>query len=303
MTTSTRALPAAEQAFGRLIDFAGLFPPAAQSMPEALRTYAEARAGTHAWMLGRFIVPASRIGELREALAADPMREVLELSVIADEPPAEIAAQRARGDRIRIGALEVPLRRLAAADATYDDPIAALGDAVRDAGLRVPLFADLPRDERFDELLPGAMAAFARHGIGAKLRCGGLSAQAFPAVAQVAAFVRAACDARVPFKATAGLHHPVRRRDAATGFVMHGFLNVLAAALFVPALSPHELTAVIAEETPEAFALDEGSLRWREVHAGVEEIARMRKRRFAGYGSCSFAEPVDDLIALRMLPG
>lgn len=48
----------------RIIDYAGLFPPAAQDLGTAIRAFARYRAGRDAWMLGRFIVPAARLAEL-----------------------------------------------------------------------------------------------------------------------------------------------------------------------------------------------------------------------------------------------
>jgi hypothetical protein len=63
------------------IDYAGLFPPAGLDMGPAVRNYAAYRAGADAWALGRFIVPAVRLGELEDAAApllprdsADPWR-------------------------------------------------------------------------------------------------------------------------------------------------------------------------------------------------------------------------------------
>src|SRR5687767_279114 len=52
------------------IDYAGLFPPAGLDMSRAVRNYAEYLSGPHAWALGRFVLPASRIEEF-EAAAAD----------------------------------------------------------------------------------------------------------------------------------------------------------------------------------------------------------------------------------------
>src|SRR5689334_1162740 len=52
-----------------LIDYAGLFPPAKLSMQAAAEAYARARMGEHAWVLGRFICPASRLAELSKVAA------------------------------------------------------------------------------------------------------------------------------------------------------------------------------------------------------------------------------------------
>lgn len=53
-----------------LIDYAGLFPPAQESMDDAVRHYAAYRRAAHQWMLGRFVVPASRLDEFAAAVAA-----------------------------------------------------------------------------------------------------------------------------------------------------------------------------------------------------------------------------------------
>ncbi len=139
-------------------------------------------------------------------------------------------------------------------------------------------------------------------GLGAKLRCGGVTAEAFPSVDEVAEFIAAAQDAKVSFKATAGLHHPVRRRDERTGFAMHGFLNILTAAALAPRATREMLRRIVAEEEPSAFVFDDQSLSWRSERIDLVELTRTRRQAFLGYGSCSFDEPVEDLIALGLLP-
>jgi hypothetical protein len=46
------------------VDYAGLFPPAELDMPTAVRCYEEHRSSEHAWMLGSFVAPAARLGEV-----------------------------------------------------------------------------------------------------------------------------------------------------------------------------------------------------------------------------------------------
>jgi hypothetical protein len=120
-------------------------------------------------------------------------------------------------------------------------------------------------------------------GLRAKIRCGG---ERVPSVDELAAFVRGCRERGLPFKATAGLHHAVRRDGA------HGFLNLLAAAVF-------DETA-LAEEGAEAFTLTEDAFAWRDRVAGPAELEQAR-RLFVGFGSCSFFEPVDELKALGLL--
>jgi hypothetical protein len=280
MSISTAPLRSARAAFAALIDYAGLFPPARLSPDEAQREYRTARSGAHAWMLGRFIVPASLLAS-RETFAG-PFSVIADGGVAALPALAELTASDSR-----IEAVELP-------------PAVSVADFARYAPhVRVPVFAEVPRPF---VALPATFEHLARLGCGAKLRCGGLTEAAFPSVDEVADFIAAARSANVPFKATAGLHHPVRHRDAATGFVMHGFLNLLAAAALAPRLGRCALESVIAEEAPDAFAFDETGFRWRDESIGVEQIELARRDGFVAYGSCSFAEPVDDLAALAILP-
>src|SRR5262245_55126661 len=50
-----------------LIDYAGLFPPAALDMSSATRKYAEYREGECRWALGRFVVPVARLDDFEDA--------------------------------------------------------------------------------------------------------------------------------------------------------------------------------------------------------------------------------------------
>jgi hypothetical protein len=307
--------PSVRAAFEGLIDYAGLFPPAQLPMAEALAEYAGARAETEAWMLGRFILPLSRVEEaaaLRRKLAAPS----LPVSLIADVPAdarawfgaiqtalAHIRRVREETNEFAIGALEVPLARRTGARETFDPPIAQLGVLLDRNELRdLPVFVELPREPLDDRLLDGAMTALARARLSGKLRCGGTTAEMFPSVEAIAGFIAAAARHRVAFKATAGLHHPVRHLDAATGFVMHGFLNILAAAALALDLDGESLALVVSEEDPRAFAFDDAAFAWRSQRTGIAEIETMRAKTFVGYGSCSFDEPVADLRALSLLP-
>lgn len=242
-------------------------------------------------MLGRFIVSAAGLTE--------PPGLNGPFSVIV-EPRLEalnaLAAARARG--LDIEALEIPL------GTSRPEIVKLLEAGLSVARLRdVPVFAEIPRAQPWHETLTAIMSVLARAGVGAKIRCGGLTANAFPSVEEVAAFIAAAQTAGVPFKATAGLHHPVRHVDPNTGLTMHGFLNLLAAAALAPSLQAEALATIVAEEDPSAFRFDDESFSWRDRRIDVATLEHTRRSGFVAYGSCSFAEPVDDLVALRILPG
>jgi hypothetical protein len=293
MATSTALRPSVRAAFGGLIDYAGLFPPAQLSIEAARAEYESARRGAHAWMLGRFIVSAPLVATWSS------VRVPLSVIVGAELDDLERLATVA-GNNAHIEVLEIPLPQNSAADVT--GAIGKLATDLAIAGLAgVPAFVELPRTESWLQSLPAAMNSLSRAELGAKLRCGGVTAQAFPTVEEVAAFVAASKDANVAFKATAGLHHPVRHRDPKTGFTMHGFFNLIAAAALAPRVDWKTLEHIVAEEDPNAFTFDDTSLNWRIERIDLAELTRTRNDAFVAYGSCSFAEPVDDLLALGLL--
>lgn len=126
----------------------------------------------------------------------------------------------------------------------------------------------------------------AARGLRAKIRCGG---ERVPAVEELADFIRGCRSRGLVFKATAGLHHayPTENRE-------HGFLNLLAAVVF-----GNEEEAL--RERPPAFALDAASFRWRDQEALPARLADVRASLFHSIGSCSFFEPVEELVQLGVL--
>jgi len=259
-------------ALERLIDYAGLFPPAKLPLDEALVQYEQAREGSASWMLSRFIVKAEDLAALRSRLDGHAR---IELSVIAAPAMFEVVARARHEGWTTIAAIEVPLGDH------------SIGGCVRQA--RRARLDDLPIYVEHSHGRP-AMDELSEGGLGAKLRCGGLKPSSYPSVEAVAAFIAEACAAGVPFKATAGLHHPLRHFNPAAGVMMHGFLNVLAAAVHAPHTDRGRLEAIVASERLEELDLTDET-----------EIRRARRERFVSFGSCSFEEPLEDLRALRLV--
>ncbi len=302
-----------QTAFSGLIDYAGLFPPAKLTMDAAVAEYQLARRGPHAWMLGRFIVPASRIPELLaslETLAPVPLSMIVDVDTTspnwlpnAQAQLSELASRRTDSHSITIDALEVPAPALRAQRDTFDPAIGQLGMLLQRAALRdLPCFVELPREGQWEALLPNSMASLARTKLSAKIRCGGVTPQAFPSCEELAAFIHAANEHAVGFKATAGLHHPVRGKNEHTGLLMHGFLNLLAATVFALRGTPqHELASILSEPDPQAFRFSDKGFSWRDWTASLGELTSARRCGLYSYGSCSFDEPITDLIALNLL--
>jgi len=295
--------PAAARALlAGLVDYAGLFPPAALDMDAAVAEYARWRRAPEAFMLGRFVAPASRLVELgRAAEASLPWPG-------AGEPwrVSALLGADLHGDTARVASWNVSHSGRAAVDtvelraASPEEAEAAL-DALP-PGLTA--FVELPLVSDLGPLL----AALKRRGARAKLRTGGVVPEAIPEPGDVARFIVACAAAGVPFKATAGLHHPVRAEHALSyeadspHAVMHGFLNVFAAAALArDGLTTDEVEAILREDDPRAFRLDDSGLEWRGLRVATEALAAARRDFASSFGSCSFAEPVADLRALELL--
>jgi hypothetical protein len=256
-------------------------------------------------MLGRFVVPVSRLDEL-EAAASDLLPRVpgmrpWALSVLVS---GNASAARQRIDAFD-AAHDQPPQGLASVEAVEFkaqalSEIASAANALQ--GLEV--FFEVPHDR---DPTPWMQAVAAVQGR-AKIRSGGITGDAFPSAAEVARFIAAAAAVGIPFKATAGLHHPLRgdyrltyEADSPTG-TMHGFLNVFLAAAAVRAgLTGSEVEALLEERSAAAFTFDADYIGWREHRFPAVGLAAVRRNFARSYGSCSFAEPVDDLRSLGVL--
>jgi hypothetical protein len=303
MTASTAPFPSARAALGALVDYAGLFPPAALSLAEAVSEYGSERGGPHAWMLGRFIIGAEQLAHSADAVGL-PIAAIVEPDAASLGRAGELRARGARIEslEIPIGKAVSPFRDRLSPDEVLDVMGALETDLVAARLRDLPACVEIPWTPPWIDALSATFDALARFGLGAKMRCGGVTAQAFPSVEQVAGFIAEAGRTGVPFKATAGLHHPIRHRDAATGFTMHGFLNVLVAAALAESLERAAVAAIVAEEEPRAFTFAHDAIVWRDQRVDLTAIAHARRNAFVGFGSCSFREPVEDLIALGVLP-
>jgi hypothetical protein len=178
-----------------------------------------------------------------------------------------------------------------------------------DAAMRVvpedfDRFVEIPTDGDVRALVRAIAAADAF----AKVRTGGTVADAFPATSNLVRFLAACVAEDVPFKATAGLHHPVRGEYPLTyapgsaRTTMYGFLNVLLAAAFLRAGETEAVAReVLEEQQPAAFTFDEAGVSWRGRRLSPVQLATSRDRAVRSFGSCSFREPIDDLTSLGLL--
>jgi hypothetical protein len=304
-TAADRVLPSVAALLTGLVDYAGLFPPAKLDMPATVRNYGRFRESPESWMLQRLIVPVARLDEF-EAAAAEHLPRG------ADDEPWRLSAITVPADDEKFAA---DVERLLAFNEAHAEPGAGLAvvDVIELKGTsRAALDAaltDLPEDFFPFIELPiaddprGLIAALSGGDAGAKVRTGGVTADLYPEPAHVARFIGACAGADVPFKATAGLHHPLRHFSEAVGTKEFGFLNVfIAGALALHfELTDEELADVLVEESLDAFSFTEEGLAWRTHRLTTDEIEDARLALAISYGSCSFDEPRDDLRGLGLI--
>ncbi|MEO7674215.1 MAG: hypothetical protein ABIU09_09090, partial [Pyrinomonadaceae bacterium] len=269
MSSPTEALPPKESVrtlLTGIIDYAGLFPPSMLSMKEAASNFAEFKSGEHGWMLGRFVLPVARLEEFLES-AEDVMPQEAEepwrLSVLAGEDiNATMRAidlfNKRNAARVICDSLEVKANTVS----KIENTVTALPEGLT-------AYFEIAVKDNFVDLV----SALALRQQRAKIRTGGTAREEFPASREIIRFVRTCMAANVPFKATAGLHHPIRcfrpltyAPDAPRG-TMHGFLNMLLMTGFArESFRVSLLEEVMEEEFDEAFAFRDNGVAWRGEH-------------------------------------
>lgn len=309
MSASLRALLAGA------VDYAGLFPPAGLGMREAVENYARYVSGPNAWMLGRFVVPTTRLPELADAAATaaaaagNSRGEPWRLSALVGDDVASdleaVARFNAREDALVVDAVELK--------ATDPERVAEIGRRVASACAgRVRSFVEIPIGGDLDALARALVAVRAALPPAsrpwAKVRTGGVTPEAIPTVDELARFIRRCYASDLPFKATAGLHHPLRSvrpltyAPDAVRAEMHGFLNVFLAAVFCHnGLGVADAPRLLALADVGELSFDDDGVRWHDYRVSTSEIERIRRRFVASFGSCSFTEPIDDLRELELL--
>jgi hypothetical protein len=77
---------------------------------------------------------------------------------------------------------------------------------------------------------------------------------------------------------------------------MFGFLNIaVAAALVWFGRDDDIVIAALEERSFEAFDFSEAGVMWRREHLTIGQLDEVRSEFFAGFGSCSFREPLAEL--------
>ena len=279
-----------------IIDYAGLFPPSQLSMAAAVQNYAEYLKSEYSWMLGRFIVPVANLDKFRkEAEKYFDGANLWRLSVIVGENALGDLEKVNNFNRKNEGKAIIESLEIKAESAEFITQINKF------LPKNLLVYFEIPPTEILTEF----MTALAITRNRAKIRTGGVTANAFPSTDAIIKFMRICIAANVPFKATAGLHHPLRchkpltYEDDAPKGIMHGFLNLFLSAAFLRQSFNNSFVHKLMNETDaKDFRFEDDKILWQDHALDLNTIKLFRERNAISFGSCSFTEPIEDLQSL-----
>jgi hypothetical protein len=293
----------------RAIDYAGMFPPCSLALEPALRNQASYVCSTEAWMLNGFVLPVEQFELARQFLSEFDSHHPLRVAALG--PKTTNADVFLDG----LGKAQTAIRSFS----RYDTDLVSIGhlemllpEDVNSASLKkaraivgeLPVFWEAPpeRAEQIIALIAGHNSDENTTTFGYKLRTGGVTADAFPTSAQIARALVTAATHKLPIKFTAGLHHPIRQFRDEVKTKMHGFLNVLGAAVLAAdhQWDTDQAVTMLEDEDPRSFSFADDFFAWRDWKIDTEHLQHRRKF-VSSFGSCSFDEPRDDLRALKLL--
>ncbi|MGB9475389.1 MAG: hypothetical protein WCE87_10025 [Candidatus Udaeobacter sp.] len=291
------------------IDYAGMFPPCSLGLDQALGNQAEYVRSPDAWMLGAFVLSTAQFDAIRQLLAQFDAQHPLRVAALGpktastnafldgleDADAAILSLSRHNVDLVSITHLEMFL--------PHEVDLASLKDAKSILG-DLPVFWEAPPDtaERTIALLAEINSDADVATFGYKLRTGGVTPDAFPTSTQIARALVTPATHQLPIKFTAGLHHPLRQYREEVQTKMHGFLNVLGAAVLAAEhqWNANQTAIMLEDENVDSFSFTDDFFSWREWRIDSKRL-QYRRRFVVSFGSCSFNEPRDDLRALDLL--
>lgn len=310
-----------------LFDYAGLYPPAALPIPEAVEEYVRLLDSPQAAFVGPFVVDAHRLEAVARTHASIRPGRRIPVSLLAGtrrplQQDIDVArtllsdGQFTAGSNTRSEVTPFEITQIETVwPTTAEEPQGQLAHVLAAVAPLSPLcvFLEVPPDAP-DLAALARVAGDAASGdrlkdtepplTALKIRCGGPSPTDVPSVADVARFLRTCALHAAPFKATAGLHHPVRAYHDEFGGFQHGFLNVFLAALLLRTdtrRDPATIDALLSETDADAFVIEPDAIGWRDLRLDLDEVRGGRRGFALSIGSCSIAEPVADLRALGWL--
>ncbi|MEM7783102.1 MAG: hypothetical protein AAF623_07095 [Planctomycetota bacterium] len=293
------------------VDYAGLFPPASLSLDQVVANYSQYQASDEKSMLARLILPANKLQAFEKEVQSSPDVTGLPWKISGLVPPIQFnngtasaealenalaTIQKFNSDHSDIGQVDVVEVKV-----TNESELNATVESIPES---IIPFIEIPLAKL--ELLDQISAARSTQKVFAKIRTGGIAPELIPSVQSVASFIIRCASLELGFKATAGLHHPIRSEYRLTYeedskiATMHGYLNLFVAAsiAFHHKTPIDTITAILETSDANQFKITPQAISWRDLTVTGEQIRKFRERGLASFGSCSFLEPVSEIVAI-----
>ncbi len=289
-----------------IVDYAGLFPPAQLPLDSVIENYSKYLAGEFRWMLARLVLPVGKVDELESHQDFRSSKDTWKISALV--PPVSDSRTFASA----IQTIEsFNLRHTETGGAKIDNVEirASSPESIREIASSLPVevqvFVEVPHHEDPTEYI-ATIAGLFRTNLFAKIRTGGVTRDLIPTASEVARFVAICAEHSVGMKATAGLHHPLRGQfrltyeDNPDSATMFGYLNMFLAGCFAYAgeRNTSVLERILSTTDSNEFSITEEHIEFDGHRITSSQIQAIRQSKMTTFGSCSFTEPTDELVAM-----
>ena len=294
----------------KLIDYAGLFPPAKLELESALKNYSKYIQCNDNWMMSQFIIPVHLLEEITaELMVGFSKSNPLKLSILSGELSKEVEKlnqfQNLYSEKVYYSGLETRIQNRS----TFNQLLDSILVIQLKYNFTLATFFELPPCENWVENMKSTNEAISQFNkinntnFGFKLRCGGVEAHMFPSADSIAETIISCINFEIPIKFTAGLHHPIRHYNESLKTKMYGFFNIFIGGMLTKkyGFDSNKCVEILKDESLGNFKFSNDKLSWKEYSLNNFEIKHFRKNNFISFGSCSFNEPREDLIKLGII--
>ncbi len=304
----------------KLLDYAGLFPPAKLPLYESLVNYSSYTKHKQNGWLGKFILPINKINECIEIMTKqnvfNNVENKLEFSIILNScEKFNDLNDFIKNDLLLIKKMEKNLSTQVTIDSIelyppkevyqpnkvtlFSNMLEIVNEAFHSEKNITAKFIEVPFSENINEYIDLIAKYNIKNSdkIFVKLRTGGVTPEHIPSAYHIAQAIRLCAEQQIPLKATAGLHVPVPNDNPEVGARLHGFFNIFSCLLlcYSKLLTITEMEHIITDYSYSDFYFTQTGLTVGNKFISNENMSELRNSFIKSFGTCSFLEPIEHL--------
>jgi len=307
----------------RIIDYAGLFPPANLDLPTSLQQYTKYMMGDDNWALSHFVIPQKLLENfpfellspeynynfslIPDLFTTSGSREVVAESFLKKLRVLVKAIEKFEEVKnVNIAWLEIKLNHhlFSFGEELLVFIVKTLSDVSKNFNLD-RIFFEIPFQNSNDRMFSSLVAVLSLdcdYPSGIKFRTGGITPELFPSLPSLSHAIKLCVKHGIAMKATAGLHSHIRYFDEDLEVWRYGYLNIFLAMMVAAKfqLSIQLILELLSETDISKIDFD-GVIRWREFSLTQSDIENLRSSVAISYGSCNYIEPLEHLRELGLL--